>query len=203
MAESYCTVSELKGLLGITDNTDDEALALSISAASRQIEGYTGARFWTDAAVITRTYETDDYLRLDLDDPIASATGLVVKIDTDGDGVFETTLTQQTDYVLHPDNAATMSPVQPWTAIRLVNNFFFPILYNGRPGVQVTATFGWPAIPDDVRKACLIIATDLWKSKDTAFGVAGQSDFGPLRVQPGINRTAKALLDQYRKPAVG
>ena len=124
-----------------------------------------------------------------------------MKIDSDADGSFETTLTISTDFVLAPLNAADNVPVWPYTEIRLVANYSFPQSYRGRPGVQVTAKFGWPAVPDDITRACLLYARDLHKSKDAVFNVAGINQFGALRI--GQNATVMALLSPYTKVSVG
>ena len=135
---------------------------------------------------------------------ISTATGLIVKIDEGADGTFETTLTQGTDFLLLPLNAADEVPVQPYTEIHVTDNYYFPRFANGRPGVQVTAKFGWPAVPDNVEKACIIQAIQLFKAKDAAFGVASFGDLGGgLRVQAGLNPLAKALVAPYAHVAIG
>ena len=130
---------------------------------------------------------------------ISTLTGLIVKIDTDYDGTFETTLTIDTDFILEPLNALTEVPAWPYTEIVLVANYAFPT--GRRAGAQVTAKFGWPAIPDDVTMANALLAHDLFKSKDAPFGVAGATDFGVLRIKQ--NSTIMALLEGFRKVSVG
>lgn len=207
MTNGYCTLSqvrlELGGTYAVDDSSDDTMIELAIEAASRQIDGYCDRRFWQDSTVKTREFYALDSLCCDVDD-ISTATGLIVKIDEDGDGTFETTLTVATDFILLPTNAADETPVEPYTELRAVANFGFPVLSNGRPGVQVTAQFGWPAVPDNIEKACIIQAIQLFKAKDAAFGVATFGDMGGgLRVSAGLNPIAKALVDKYAKPAVG
>lgn len=168
-----------------------------------------GWRFWQDSSVATREFYALDYRCCDLlfqpestdGAGISTTTGLVVKIDEDGDGTFETTLTISTDFILKPLNAADRVPVWPYTEIYLADNYRFPCLSNGRPGVQVTAKFGWPAVPDDVTTATLMLAADLHKSKDTQFGVAGTNDYGFVRMSK--NNLAMALLAPYMKASVG
>lgn len=201
LVNCYCTLPQAKLAVGVTDTLDDTFLDIAINAASRQIDGYVGYRFWQDSTVKTREFWADDYRCVYLDEGISTTSGLIVKIDEDGDGAFETTLTITTDFILKPANAPDMVPVQPWTEIHLADNYSFPILSNGRPGVQVTAQFGWPAVPDDVTMACILLAHDLFKSKDAPFGVAGASDFGVLRITQ--NRTVMNLLAPYKKVAVG
>lgn len=198
----YATLAQVKADLSLGVNTDhDTELDVAINAASRHIDGYTGWRFWQDASVVDRQYRAEDPRYVCVPEGISTTTGLVVKIDDDGDGTFETTLTINTDFILEPLNAADMVPVWPYTEILLADNYFFPRPYNGRPGVQVTAKFGWSAVPDDVTKACIILAHDFYKARDTPFGVAGDASIGFLRV--GQNRTASMLLAPYKKPSIG
>lgn len=208
----YCTIEDLKEELGVSDTGDDSKLTRSISAASRQIEGFTGwPRFWHDANPVAREFYADSprtlYLLEDeVGDGIATATGLIVKVDSDGDGTFEQTLTIGTDFLLLPRNAAQRTPAWPYTELAAAlpsSSYYWPCGI-GRPSVQITAKWGWPTVPDDVMKACLIQAAELFKAKDTAFGVAGiNSEFGVMRVRPSLHPTAVALLAPYRKPAVG
>lgn len=204
ITNGYCTLQELKNELGITDTADDSMLEIAVSAASRQIDGHCGQRFWQDGSVVARVYEVEDQWELCVD-PISTTTGLIVKIDTDASGTYETTLTINTDFYLEPSNAAAEYPVRPYTEIcinRNTGSYYFPTGYEA-PTVQVTAKFGWPAVPDDVKKACLIQATQLFKAKDALFGAIALGDSSAMRIRSSLNPLAEALLMPYRKPAVG
>ena len=203
ITNGYVALDDLKNEIGISDSLSDTKLELAISAASRQIDGYCQRFFYQDGAVADRSYYPDDYLSIEVDD-ISTTTGLIVKVDNDNDGTFETTLTLTTNYILTPVNAADQYPVQPYTGIRIVDTGIssFPIFTSGRPSVQVTAKFGWPAVPEDVEKACLIQATHLFKSSDAVFGGLN-FDTGVFRVRGSLNPMAEALLERYAKARVG
>lgn len=212
IANGYATLAQIRAELGYqtAETGDDTKLEQSVAAASRQIDGYCGQRFWQDANVVDRVYvpECPNYLDLcDMDDGagISTITGLVVKLDTDDSGSFETTLTIDTDFYLEPRNAADRIPVWPYTAIRLTGlNYWFIRSAYARPTVQVTAKFGWPAVPDDITKACLIQAAALFKAKDAVFGGVALGDTGAaLFVRSALSPMAVALLEPYRRPAVG
>lgn len=205
VTHGYTSLVQLKAYAQISSAADDSILETAINSASRWIDNYCGQRFWQDDTVVARTFEADDEDELyvaEWDAGISTTTGLIVKFDNDGDGVFEQTLTISTDFILGPLNAASRYPVRPYTEIVLMNGLIFPRLAYDRPGVQVTAKWGFPAVPDDVTAACLLLARDLYKEiKSAPFGVADFGADGPLRV--GANRTARMMLDSYRKPAVG
>jgi hypothetical protein len=208
ITNGYCTLNDLKPELRITvgDIEDDTRLEVAIAAASRQIDGYCDRRFWQDATVAVREFYADNSRSCFVDD-ISTTTGLIVKVDDDDDGTFETTLTIGTNYILRPLNAADMVPVWPYNELALVDSngaVSFPVHGSGRPGVQVTARFGWPAIPDDVKKACMIQAAMLFKSADAVFGVTEFAASGAvLRVRNAMHPIAAALLEPYTKARIG
>lgn len=202
LTNAYAALADLYAELNITSAQYDTKLEAALNAASRQIDGYTGRFFYQDTSVNAHKYYSDDYLECSTND-ISTTAGLVVQIDDDDDGVFETTLTLNTNYILLPTNAASIWPVMPYTMIRLVDSGIsvFPQWSSGRPNVKVTAKFGFPAIPDDVAKACLIQATMLFKSSDAAMG--GLSfESGILRMRDTLNPMAAALLERYVRPRV-
>ena len=204
ITNGYCTLAQIRqlGEWAAGDTADDAMLELSVEAASRQIDGFCGRRFWVDGSVVARDYVAESSKLVEVDD-ISTTTGLIVATDTAGDGTFATTLTTA-DYLLFPLNAADEVPVRPYTSVLAVGTASLPCLSSGRPGVRITAKFGWPAVPDNVEKACLTQAWQLYKAKDAPFGIATFGDMGGgLRVSGALNPIARALVDQYAKPAVG
>lgn len=210
MASDYCTTANLKSRLGITDSADDTVLAAKITAASRQIDGYCGRSFWQDSTVVARELYASSPTCVDLldqpgDQPareISTVTGLIVKTDEAGTGTYGTTLTISTDFLLMPRNAAADG--RGFSEIHLADNFTFPRAGNGRPGVQVTAKFGWAATPEEVTEACLVQAAQLFRMEDAAFGIASFGDGSAMRVGGRLlNDQAKALLAPYQIVPVG
>ena len=113
LTNAYATLAELKAEsnIGAADTSYDTKLELALNAASRQIDGYCGGRrFWQDSTVVTRQFFADDSLTCMVDD-ISTTTGLVVAVDNDDDGTFETTLTINTDFIVLPLNAEDKYPV--------------------------------------------------------------------------------------------
>ena len=200
ITNGYTTLPLLKAELGIPPTTtkNDTRLEAAVAAASRQIDGHCARRYWQDSSVVTREYFPDDPYTCWVDD-ISTLTGLIVKIDPSDTGTFSTTLTITTHYIVLPTNAADMVPARPWEKVRIVNpdGGTFPMSGSGRPGVQITAKFGWPAVPDDVAKACLIQATQLYKASDAVFGGLSFGDAGFMRVRGALNPMAEGLLEPY------
>jgi len=197
---AYATLSELKEFVGIpdADDQDDDTLELALDSASAQVDAFCDRTFDADAEVTTRVYSPEDPWHVDID-PVSTLTGLVVKTDDNNDGVYETTWTIGTDYRMDPVNAAASS--EPWDRISALGSRWFPRL-RYRPGVQVTAKFGWPGgeAPAPVKHAVLIQASRLWKRKDAPFGVAGSVEFGSeMRLLAKLDPDVESLVRPYRR----
>lgn len=197
---AYATLTELKGFVGIpdADTVDNTTLTLALDSASLQVDHYCDRTFTADSDPTVRVYSPVDSWRLDVD-PISTTTGLVVKTDDNNDGTYETTWTLNTHYRLDPANAPSAS--EPWTRLTALGARWFPRL-RYRPGVQVTARFGWPGgvAPTPVKQATLIQASRIWKRKDAPFGVAGSVEFGSeMRLLSKLDPDVEMLLRPYRR----
>lgn len=198
IGDPYVSLGELKSYLKITDNVDNVELATALDSASRGIEDHCLRQF-NDAEVITaRSYRPENNCLVIVDD-FHTSTGLIVKTDEDDDGVYETTWSAA-DYELLPMNGVVKGrPGHPYWELRVtLMSRYFPTWLR-RPAVQVTAQWGWAAVPDPVRQACLILASEGFKMKDAPFGVAGFSDFGAVRVRD--NPVVARMLQAYQREA--
>ena len=199
---AYATLAELKQFTGIpdADTADDDVLELALDSASAQVDAFCDRTFNAEGVATSRDYilNTNSPAYLDVE-PISSTTGLVVATDQDNDGVFETTWVLGTDYRLEPINAAAAGV--PWTRIVPLGTRWFPRLPY-RPGVRVTAKFGWPGgtAPAPVKHAVLIQASRLFKRKDAPFGVAGSVEFGSeIRLLAKLDPDVETLVRPYRR----
>lgn len=194
LQRNYCTVDELKSRLGVSDTDDDFEIRLAVDSASRFIDTYTGRNFRRTTE--TRTFAPYDAYCLEVGDLVSITT---LKTDMDADGTFEVTWSAS-DYELNPVNQNAGPEAWPYTTIVAVSQTrYFPVPYaapSRRNLVQVVGVFGWPAVPAAIKQAALTLATDHFKLKGAAFGIAGSNDYGPLRV--GTNSAVRAMLDRYR-----
>jgi len=193
VTNGYTTAVLFKARIHIEDAVDDTEVDQAINAASRKIDGHCGRRFYTDGEVSARRFYASEPDVLWVDD-FSTVVGLVVKTDDDDDATFETTWSSS-DYQVEPLNgAANGIEGIPYYRIRSVEGTAFPTS-TARPGVEVTADWGWAAVPDPVADAALIVASELFKLREAPFGVAGFGDFGAVRVKD-IPQAA-ALLEPY------
>lgn len=201
ITNGYTTLNAMKTFLSIADSSDDTLLEGLIESASRSIDRIANRRFYLDDAASARQYRAYNNVFAYVDD-IGSTSSLAVAIDDDGDGIFEITLTKDTDYLLDPLTASSLG--RPFTQLTMVNTTYvwpvFPGLFsNGlRPGVQVTARWGWPSVPDDIQTACEILTADLYKRKDSPGGILGLGDLGAIRMSP-LGRDVTAMVRAYKK----
>lgn len=194
LGDSYATLTELKTRLDIADTTDDDRLTASLAAASREIEAYCGRQFNDAGAASARVFRPAG-CTLALVDDFNTTTGLVVATDEGDDGTYETTWAAG-DYELEPLNGVVAGlSGWPFYRIRAVESRTFPTVRR-RATVQVTARWGWTAVPAPVKEACLMIAAETFKSGDAPFGVAGFGEFGAVRLR--MNTRAQSLLAPYR-----
>jgi hypothetical protein len=199
---TYCSLAELKALLDIpvSFTEKDSVLELAVSAASGRIDGWCDRSFTvagTAAGSATPRVFAPQASRVVYVDDIANLEGLVVATDNDGDGVFEETW-PTTDFQFEPVNAlAKGRPVNRLVAV----NRNLPVQSRPAP-VRVTANWGWPSVPDEVRQACLLLAGRMFKRGDSLLGVAGFGDAGAVTVRR-VDPDVEALLSPFRRVAVG
>jgi len=199
ITNGYATLAELKAYLKIDDSMEDTLLENIVEAASRSIDRIANRRFYLDSSASARYYRPADLLRVFTDD-FGSTSGLVVKTDPNDAGVYATTLTLNTDYIVEPVNAAAKG--RPWNYITIVSGESYSLPVNYRPQVEVTARWGWPSVPDDINQATLILSADLYKRKDSIGGVLGLSELGAIRMSP-LGRDITAMVRAYKREFFG
>tara|TARA_R100001480_G_scaffold153610_1_gene156983 strand:- start:393 stop:1010 length:618 start_codon:yes stop_codon:yes gene_type:complete len=196
ITNGYCALSELKAYIGITDSNDDNQLEDAVNSASRQIDSYCRRRFFVDGGASSRKYIAKDIFNLYTDD--FSNNDPTVKIDTNDDGTFDLTLAAA-DFQLHPLNGlANGIEGLPFNKIVLMDTASdtFPT-HDRRARVQVTATWGFAAVPEPIRQATLALSSELFTMATTPLGVAGVSEFGVVMLRE--NRKITTMIKDYRR----
>jgi hypothetical protein len=194
ITNGYASLQETKSALRITDSVDDSLLEMAIESASRLIDGYAGRQFFSSGTA-TRYYTADDDFVCEIDDISSSNITLVTAMDADA--VFDTTWAT-TDYQLEPLNAVLDGQAWPYTRIRAVGDYLWPIS-GGEALVKLTAVFGWPAVPIAIKQATIIQASRIFKRLDSPLGVAGFGDLGVMRVSSSLDPDVAQLVAPYRR----
>lgn len=194
VSNGYCSIDDLAAYLRNVDTTTNSGqITDAINEASRQVDAYCGRRFFLDATSSARTYWTNDTRVLIFDDATAVST---IKLSTGDNGTYDLTYTVGTDYTLEPLNGrgSGLEGLPYWRA-----RFTTDVLptNTSTPCAQVTATWGWAAVPEPVRQACLILASEAFKLAEAPFGVAGFGEMGVVRVGK-MSPKAADMLRPYR-----
>ena len=123
----YCTLTELKARLGISDTTDDASLKLAMESVSRFIDTHCQRHFFVETR--TRYFTTDRADELIVPDLLAVTT---LSTDGDGDRTYEDTWAA-TDFDLLPFNALLESPPRPYTRIAITpyGDYSFAVVAKG------------------------------------------------------------------------
>ena len=171
------TLAEYKDLQGIdpTDTRRDAQIEALLPAASRAVRTYTGRNFEVNTGVATvRTFQHDGDEMLDIDDAVS-----VTSLSTDGGTPGE-------NYDLTSDQ---------WTAMPQDDSdvYYYVLVHGGpfwgispemgfernldqyewqgrQPLMSVTASWGWPAIPDDVKLATALTINEFAGSSGSTGG---------------------------------
>lgn len=193
IANGYASLAEVKAAARITDTVDDALLEIAIESASRAIDGHTHRNFFTAGSASARVFAASgsDVVRVD---DFSGTAGFVLATADNLDGVYSTTW-GTADYQLEPLNGVSDGVSWPYTRIRATGNKGFPS-GSGIAGVQVTAKWGWPAVPTAVKQACIILAGRQFKRYDSPLGVAGFGDLGAMRVSR-VDPDVASLLEPF------
>lgn len=208
LGDSYATLAELKTRLGgVTGTGEDAALNNALSVASRGIEKVCHRQFNQTTTASARSYNYAAHTvglgvlskSLAFVDDFHTTTGLVVKTDDGDDGSFSTTWVAA-DRQLEPlDGIVDGETGWPFWRLRAVDSRLFPMRLRRAP-LQVTAQWGWAAVPAGIKEACLLVAEETYKLKDAPFGVTGVAEWGVVRVR--ANPMAMAMIGPYRRMPV-
>lgn len=192
---NYATTAELRTFVHESGTDQDTNLGLALTAASRAVDEATDRQFGVLTVAAARYYQpiwsaVHGRWMAHIDD-LQTITSLVVKSDLGRDGVYETTIT---DFRLWPVNAA--GDGFPWTEMV----FGTGASVSPDPGsLEVTALWGWTAVPDTVKDATLLQASRFYKRRDSPYGVAGSPDMGnELRLLAKVDPDVAVMLRPYR-----
>lgn len=204
------TAAELKAHLkadSVTGTQHDTTISNAVAATNAAVIRYCGRSFEKVAVAseTARVYGRTGHGQWQgIESPwsaivhdIWDTTNLVVKIDDGDDGTYETTWST-TDYQLEPLNRLEGDSYSPYWRIRAVEGRTFPVT-GRRAALQVTAAWGWTAVPDDVKQAALIKAAAVWSRKDSPQGVVGFGEF-VVRISRQKDPHVADYLDPFRHP---
>lgn len=214
---AYATAAEYRSRISPDkDNSDDANILEDLTAMSRYLD-YRLSRvetgFGKDDTEQTRLFvvgnEDDRYVAerifvpslntVDLDVDEMSEAPTSILLDQDRDGVFELTL-NPSEYELMPRNAPQMPEPMPFTTIRLL--WKSHRIFLGLTRVEVTARFGWPAIPPAIKLGTIQLTALLRLETPRASRRIPEDIGAAVETSYSAQRIVQDLVDQYGKPWV-
>jgi hypothetical protein len=163
IGDAYATAAEYRAHKRGSLTGDDTEILIALKAMSRLIErrtGRTSTGFNVDAADIKRTFYPVELSEDERTLSIAplSAAPTTIKIDTDGDGLFnDETALAATDYELLPADALLGPEARPYTEVRLASWGTYAT-WPQKLRVEVDGLWGWPALPAAIKLATIELA---------------------------------------------
>lgn len=196
IGDPYVSRAEFKDALEITSAEEDDWIDRCLRGASRSLENRSGwPTFWKTPMAELRVVNVvgrvvpvrsplGSFTKLLLRSGIASATGLLVA--------------GYSSPVLMPEDA--FSENRPADAIRLPVSASFG-LYGS---LNITAVWGWPEVPDDIKMACQLQASRLYKRKGSPEGYVGSAEWGVTRI-PALDPDVLGILKGggYMRAGIG
>lgn len=184
LGDPYATRNEIKSYVGIplADTQDDTLIDDALASVTTEIEDICERQFNNTTTATARVFVPVSELLAIVDD-FYTTVDLAVAIDSSGDGVYETAWTVGTDLDLFPLNGIVSGQTGwPFWMLKPKRSSTrrFPC---GYPSLQLTAKWGWAAVPRPVHESCKIATAETFALKDARFGVAGFGAMGELRVR--------------------
>ena len=199
VTDAYATAAEYRGRVDKSSTVDDALLGALLLAVSRQLDKECERFFTQDATAVTRDpYDGNGLARVWLPDDIATATGLIVTADLDGDYSFadETALTLDTDFWLGPPSADKGPEPRPWQFLEVhPDSTRLSVWPKQRRAIKVTAKFGWPAVPGAIKEATVLICRELIDLEKSGFTLILQNLDQAINLSP----TAFGIMQRIKR----
>lgn len=181
--QMYVEVEVLKNAISLGGTTYADAdIRRAIMAASADIEEDTGVRFYPSAdALEARQFILYPWQQALPIYPLLELTSL--KTDANGDGVFESTWAETTDFALSPLNA----PLEglPWRQVIAPNRasgLWYPSSSRASHlWFEITGKWGWATVPAKIEQATILLASRyLKRAREAPFGAIGVGPEGAV-----------------------
>lgn len=190
----YLTVAELQAYVRSEVTYEAAIYDEAITTAEGIIDNACGRRFIVATTASARVYMPSCSAVLFIDDCTA-----ITSVVANG-----ATLVSGTDYQAEPLNSLSYGgETTPFFALRRLG--YYPGSWDSYYGIQgsanitITATWGWLAIPAEVKESCKIIARDVLQQRETTgFGLVAITESGGVGTRE--NWIVQKMVRDYTHP---
>ncbi len=174
----YTNLETMRLYLTVQTKEYDSLVTDAISSASREVDRRCNRYFGKSTEPSTRVFAVE-------------GNGLLMVDDIADPGSIEIPTVLQ--YQALPFNGVVDGvPGHPITRIKSTH-------FCEGDHVEVTAIWGWPAVPEVVREATKMLAAETFMQRDAPLGVKGMDEFGMIRLRERQHIISKLnLYKRYR-----
>jgi hypothetical protein len=202
--DAYATAEEFRQRTSKGDATEDDVILSQLVTVSRFLDLRLRRFFTQDAAAVVRTFDGNGEALLWLPADIATTTGLIVKVDLNEDyDVTDAgeTLTINTHFWVGPADADKGPEPRPYEYLEVVpDNGLFDVWPDQKRAVQVTAKFGWPAVPGGIKERTIDLTRQMRDVLEAGATMTLQSIETALPLSPQLRLLLWDIERQYAKP---
>ncbi len=192
ITQGYCSLSQIKAAIRVTDAIDDSLLEMAVESASRMIDAETDRNFYSSGTA-TRDFTPNDMYTVDTDD---LTTIVSVKLDDTGDLTFPITLAA-TDYQTEPLNQRVSGNAYPIYRLRMIGDYLLPV-WGNQATVRIQGVYGFTPVPIQVVQATIIQASRIFKRLDSPLGMTWGVDGMGMRVGK-VDPDVAMLIRPFKK----
>jgi hypothetical protein len=201
ITNGYITKSEALSYVGQSVAASADELEDVVTAVSRQIDNFCGQAFWKTPENTARLFAAEPYgteLRLGAFNTVVASHPIVMSFDVSGDSTYTpiSMLSPTAGHVFMPQEWDGPEE-SPYTSVRLVPGLYFPYNRSNPYNVQIAASWGWAEVPATVKQACRMQVGRIAKRVDSPLGLAGNPEFGMMRVPARLDTDVQAMLTPY------
>lgn len=195
----YVELDQFKDELGIKVAVDDDRITRALATASEVLNKICDRDFHVlpTGSDEERYFSPDRPRTLTIDDLVEIHE---FAIDRQGNDFATPTLwLENRDYVLKPENAARKG--RPFERVKVMpyGRYLLPDMPRS---VRISGVYGWPAVPDAITQATMLLANRLRVRKDAPFGIASFGTDVAMRVLRSDPDIELAVLDLVRDSIV-
>lgn len=186
---AYAMAREYRAAIQMTDHTKDFDIERDLEAISRYIDKRLDRFFTKDHIPVTRTY-------------IIPATSPRLYVDDMAEAPSAVTINganlPSNSYDLWPLNAALEPEPRAYIRLDLIPQGSIPFFKKG-DRVEVTARFGWPAVPAAIKSATIQLTAILRLESPRATQRISELGEAAVEASPDAQIIVRQLIDQYRR----